>query len=98
MITPTVGRMVWYWPHGADVAKGMQPLSAQIAYVHSDTIINIGYLSPNGEANHATSVRLLREGEAPFPSTPYCEWMPYQKGQAAKTEALERQILGTENA
>jgi hypothetical protein len=98
MITPTIGRMVWYWPHGREVPEGTQPFSAQIAYVHSVDVINIGYLDANGESHNAMGVRLLQEGEAPFARTAYCEWMPYQKGQAAKTEALERQILGTENA
>jgi len=28
-------------------------------------------------------------GDAPALDGQYCEWMPYQKGQAAKTEAAE---------
>jgi hypothetical protein len=31
----------------------------------------------------------LRQDDDPPPTGMYCEWMPYQKGQAAKTEALE---------
>jgi hypothetical protein len=34
------------------------------------------------------------EGEVERPQCYYAEWMPYQKGQAAKTEALEKQVAG----
>lgn len=88
MIKPTVGRVVWFYPLGHTPEKN-QPLSAQIAYVHSDACINIGYLDQNGVADHATSVLLYQEDEMPRPTTSYCCWMPNQRGQAQKTEALE---------
>jgi len=31
----------------------------------------------------------LVQDEPGVPASSYCCWMPYQKGQAAKTEALE---------
>lgn len=89
IIKPTVGRVVWYYPGGKqEMEAGQQPLSAQIAYVHSDICINIGFLSQNGMANNATSVRLFQAGETPHDYA-FCMWMPYQQGQAAKAEALE---------
>jgi hypothetical protein len=90
MIKPTIGRMVWYWPDGRKRPTTYQPLSAQIAFVHNDQIINIGYLDENGRAHNATGVWLAQDGGVEADeSTPYCEWMPYQKGQAARTEAAE---------
>lgn len=90
MIKPVVGRVVWYWTSNAARAAGAQPLAAQVAHVWSDTCINIGYLDANGRPSAATSVRLVQDGED-YPSTgPFCEWMPYQKGQAAKAEAAEK--------
>jgi hypothetical protein len=87
-ITPTVGRVVWFYDQ-----EGHGPLAAQIAYVHSPSLVNLGYLAVNGESKSATSVTLVQEGE-PKPNGYYAEWMPYQKGQAAKTEALEQQAAG----
>jgi len=87
IIKPTVGRMLWYYPEG-NTPEANQPLAAQIAFVHSDTDINIGYLDKNGKARSVTSVLLYNEG-IPMPTTNFCTWMPYQQGQAQKTEALE---------
>lgn len=85
MIPPTIGRIVWYYRGGrAERDNGVQPLAAQIAYVHSAGLINIGYLLPTGEAQFATSVRLLQESE-PYPLGPFCTWMPYQVSQASKS-------------
>lgn len=90
MIKPTIGRVVWYWPNGK--FEGRQPFSAMIAYVHSDTMVNIGYLDANGISGHATSVPLVQEITKVSPDYRFCEWMPYQKGQAAKTEAIEAKL------
>jgi hypothetical protein len=93
MITPTVGRIVYYWPGGRAQAESgnKQPLAAKIAHVHSDGLINIGYLQHDGAASNATLVPLIQDGDE-RPDQPFCEWMPYQKGQAAKTEQLEGQL------
>ena len=42
---PSIGRVVWFFPAGHH--KGDQPNSAQIAFVHSDTCINVGALNAN---------------------------------------------------
>lgn len=88
MITPTVGRVVWFWPYTIDE---VQPLAATIAYVHSDTLVNLTVHDRSGETYGLTSVTLWH-GEGDTPVNPFCEWMPYQKGQAVKTESLERQL------
>lgn len=93
MITPTVGRVVWYYEHGAvDGEPKTRPCAAIIAYVHFDTMINIAYFDHNGYAKCAQSVQLLQDDDRMSNHNPFCCWMPYQKGQAAKTEALEKQI------
>ena len=38
----------------------------------------------------------LWHGEGESPDHPHCEWMPYQKGQAAKTEQLEERLGSVE--
>ena len=96
MIKPTIGRVVWF--HGLNPSD--QPNAALIAYVHSDTLVNLAVFECNGVADHKTSVFLYQGPEySEKPQSYYCEWMPYQTGQAAKTEALEKQIahaMGTE--
>ena len=96
MIKPTVGRVVWYRPGPADsniCAGGDQPLAALIAHVWSDTCINIGGFDANGQPFSRTYVLLHQDGNE-RPDNTFAEWMPYQKGQAAKTEALEAQNVG----
>jgi hypothetical protein len=93
MITPTVGRVVWFFPadHGEGLAfRVPQPLSASVAYVWNDRLINIGGFDADGHAFSRTSVPLLQDDDLK-PEGGFCAWMPYQKGQAAKYEALEAQ-------
>lgn len=94
MIKPTVGRVVWYWPKQADriaIVPG-QPLSAQIAAVNEDGTVNLGVLDASGNPYSAQGVYLCEADQLCEPGQ--CEWMPYQKGQAAKTEALESELDG----
>jgi hypothetical protein len=94
MISPTIGRVVWFYEHGAtQLQANEQPCSAQVAYVHSDRCINIGYFDHNGVAKSQTSVPLLQDDDD-APAGFFCMWMPYQKGQAAKAEALEKAQQG----
>ena len=91
MIKPTVGRVVWL-RRPVDNTTG-QPEAALITYVHSDTCINVAGWNCNGTPISATSVILVQD-DAPLPEGyggHYAEWMPYQKGQAAKHDAAEKQ-------
>lgn len=83
MIKPTVGRIVWYRDHqpGLDY----QPCAAIVTYVHSDRLVNLSVFDCDGEHRPHTSVTLVQEND-PVPNGPYCEWMPYQIGQAKKHE------------
>ncbi len=96
MIDPTVGRVVWYHPtaeeldkHGHAPPAPGQPLAAHIASLQSPRIINLMVLDANGNPFSRTAVYLLQDDETPPEDLAYAAWMPYQKGQAAKTEALE---------
>ena len=89
MIKPTIGRVVWFYPKGSNPED--QPLPALVAHVWSDTCVNLGIFDANGNAmaNPPTSVLLVHDGMEVPSGGLYCTWMPYQKGQAAKYEALE---------
>jgi len=95
-ITPTVGRVLHFIPTadymaGRKLAFGnpTQPLAAVIAYVHSDTMVNLTVWDQNGEQFSVCSVPLVQEGCDMIVGSFYAQWMPYQKGQAAKTELAE---------
>jgi hypothetical protein len=91
VIKPTIGRVVWFTPATSDntlARNGTQPLAALVTCVWSDTCVNLAVFDANGIATNRTSVLLL-QGDGDRPDGYFCEWMPYQKGQAAKTEALE---------
>lgn len=82
MIKPTIGRVVWYYPIDAIY----EPLAAIICHVWSNYCVNLAYFDENGVAANATSVPLHQDGIGAKPQRFFCEWMPYQLGQAAKTE------------
>ncbi|MES2262122.1 MAG: hypothetical protein V4724_26680 [Pseudomonadota bacterium] len=94
MITPTVGRKVWYRPSaydksgpGAMQAYGEQPCDATIVAVHSNALVNLAIFDHNGNPHKRTSVTLLQDDVKPNEGTSYAEWMPYQTTQAAKHAA-----------
>ncbi|WP_260524582.1 hypothetical protein [Pseudomonas aeruginosa] len=94
MIKPTVGRVLWFWPSPEDRCARIegQPLAAIVAHAWSDTCVNLAYFDANGVHRHKTSVLLVQEG-AQRPAAGFAEWMPYQKGQATKTEAVQREAV-----
>lgn len=94
VITPTLGRIVWFTPskgeHMATEKDGR--CAAMVVKVHSDRLVNLTVFDANGHTTPRTSVPLVQEGD-PLPTNGfYCEWMPYQKGQAQKTEASEQAL------
>lgn len=103
MIQPTIGRVVWYWPAQnaggwSEMAwDGQQPMAATIAYVHNDTCVNLSVVDHDGKSHDVTSVTLLQAEDAQRPEGGFCEWMPFQKGQAAKTEAAEAALAAKES-
>lgn len=88
MIKPTIGRVVWYHPVQSDPEI---VFAAIVCHVWSDTCVNLHVMDSNGHCFAKTSV-LLYQGEGQKPTHEFAEWMPYQQGQAAKTEQLEKQL------
>lgn len=94
MIIPTVGRVVHFFPSEALRARkdlGFGPLAAIVAHVHHEYLINVGVFSPNGHVFAVQDVPLLQDGDVAREGEGYCAWMDYQKGQAAKYDALAAQ-------
>lgn len=87
-IPPTPGRVVWYYPYSTSdgsivPADNGQPLAAIVARVWSDTCVNLAIFDASGNHHSRTSVLLVQPGN-PRPDHGFCEWMPYQIGQAKR--------------
>ncbi|MFC2974662.1 Gp49 family protein [Azotobacter bryophylli] len=99
MIHPTPGRIVWFHPNGITLPPNFaysdseQPLAATIAYVHSDRMVNLFVIDQNGMGYSLTSVTLLQDDDATPGAGSYAEWMPYQKGQAAKSNTIDQNAM-----
>jgi hypothetical protein len=97
MITPTIGRIVWYYPKGYPLGDGektvnlSEPRAAVIVKVWSDRMVNLGYWDPNGDTGAATSVPLVQPEDAPQNcGVGFCEWMPYQVKKPMGSESGEK--------
>jgi hypothetical protein len=86
MIQPTVGRLVLYFSK-----RGAEPHAAIITKVWGTRCINLAIFNEAGTPYNNTSVTLLQDDDE-VPEYGHAQWMPYQKGQAAKAEALQSQL------
>lgn len=97
MITPTIGRRVWFWPSKYDATvSGMtvnradppQPLDAGVCFVWNERMVNLTVADHCGAMHARTSVPLLQDDDAvPHEGVGYATWMPYQTGQAKAAAA-----------
>lgn len=86
MIKPTIGRVVLVFNRLGSVDPA-NPEPALIARVWGDRLINVGGFDANGQPFSHTSLSLSQDDDVYL--GPHAQWMPYQKGQAIKHEALE---------
>lgn len=93
VIIPTIGRRVWFWPAGLRRTEVVcnnpsVPMDAGIVYVWGDRMVNLDVTDHAGNHHAFTSVDLW-QGDGDRPNGAYCEWMPYQKGQASKPDDIK---------
>lgn len=105
IISPTIGRRVWYWP--SDLDRGLlefkpqsiieadansgQACDAGVVRVFNDRLVNLSVTDHNGNVHKRTSVTLYQPGDNITHSNGgYCTWMDYQVKQA-----LSEPIIGT---
>lgn len=104
VIKPTIGRRVWFRPSAAFLASNPiltqfnpeQPMDAGIVYVQHDHMVNLIVTDHVGKTLAVPSVPLLAGHYVADEDTDVyccCEWMPYQKSQAAKTEVADKSIV-----
>lgn len=89
-VPPTVGRVVLLMRGTPEAQATGWPVF--INKVWSDRCINVAGFNEWGTQVSYTSVTLVQAGEPVPQAGPYATWMPYQVGQAAKTEELQRQL------
>lgn len=94
VITPTPGRVVWYYPAPHDGIGQLNgyPLAAIVAGVHNDNLVNLAVFDAYGNSQQRSNVHLVQPGDA-VPDSAYVSWMPYQVGQAAKHQAVETAVI-----
>jgi hypothetical protein len=91
-ITPTVGRVVWFYPATNQATSGFtpptegEPLAAIIArVVDADAgAVHLAVFDGAGVSRSEPYVKLVQEGEKVPADGRYAAWMPYQIGQAKK--------------
>lgn len=92
VIPPTIGRRVLVFAptlKGVHVNNPSVPFDGGIAYVHSDAMLNVGYVDHNGVAHNQTSVKLLDRAQTADDAHGkewYAVWMEYQFNQALRTQ------------
>ena len=97
MMEPTIGRIVWI--HRREALDPTKPEAAWVANCWKDPnskhwSLNVAGVNHDGHPFRLTQVPLIEDsGDSDVNVVrPYATWMPYQKGQAAKAEDLERQV------
>ncbi|WP_208280125.1 DUF2829 domain-containing protein [Massilia oculi] len=107
MITPTVGRVVWFHPAAntrhADFSPPAagEPVAAIIAAVLQGQpvdIVNLAVFDAVGTSHARTMVPLIQEGQDVPEGGYYATWMPYQIGQAKKDASLGQAGTGENRA
>ena len=83
MIPPTIGRIVWFHPPRNEHVHGGTLQAAIVCFVHNERLVNLAVFDHQGRQYPATSIELW-QGDTDRPKDYYCEWMPYQIGQAAR--------------
>lgn len=96
-IEPTIGRVVWFWPHPLHLAAHVEsgsPCRADVCFVTKlgdDYLLNLAWNDHLGNPFRTEQVPLIQDGD-PVPQHSYATWMPFQIGQAAKTEEIARSV------
>lgn len=95
-IIPTVGRIMWYG--GDPYFNSGEPLAAiVVAVVAAGQLVNLAVFDAEGSLHGRKGVLVVQEGEKP-PEGSFACWMPFQIGQAAKTEQLAAKISAQNSA
>ena len=90
-ITPTVGRIVWYFGAREGVPY-TEPTAAIITKVWGDTCVNLAVFLADGTMGCKRDV-YMAPPNTQAPSYPHAQWMPYQIGHADKLADLADEVM-----
>lgn len=105
-IAPSVGRKLYFHP-GYDmsfvVLDPNVPLDATILFtwpadptLPSISLLNVMVVDHVGNFHFKAKVPLVQDGQTAPENSVYAYWMPYQVGQAAKTEVIAAQLAASQ--
>ena len=83
MITPTVGRIVWFYDY-----HGQREHAAIVTRVFNDHEVNVTVFD-NGLVRYCNKCPLVQPGEDLPATAPHCTWMPYQVKKRTGSESGE---------
>lgn len=78
MITPTTGRVVYFWPDVEAKKAGDKPHAAIVADVINDRLVNLAVFTKQANLRPTLSVPLLQDDDQAPATGHFAEWMPYQ--------------------
>lgn len=82
---PTVGRIVYYKTYGTPGGEYQsEDKAAIVTRVHTEECIDLCVFNPTGLFFNISVMQGGNGGQ--------WDWMPYQKGQASKTEEIEAEL------
>lgn len=90
VVEPTIGRVVYVFSGSILTDKQAKPMAAIVTDIIAGLRINACVFSGNGVPQPATNIQ--HASQPRHNEDAYWDWMPYQKGQAAKTEELEHAL------
>jgi hypothetical protein len=91
-ITPTVGRVVWFYPTKDEQTVDLsppadgEPLAAIVVAVKSPDYVNLTVFDAMGFPHARLNVLLVQDGQEAPDGGFYSTWTPYQVEQAKKAE------------
>lgn len=87
MITPTIGRKVWYYDYtNLGALDPYQAFDASVIYVWGVNSVTLDVTDHHGNRHikQAVALRDPQPGDCHGSGSEFATWMPYQVGQARK--------------
>lgn len=90
---PTIGRVVYvYRPQNSNPEKPMVGWVADVSVNGEPLRINCAVMANNGDFILGGFQNVKHASEPRHATETFWDWMPYQKSQAKKTEALQAEL------
>lgn len=85
-VVPSVGNIMWYWPHGDLAAQPPRPLAAIVTRVKADDRVTLSVWTHRGQTTFVEDVDFVQRDDDKPTDMPYCEWPVTPHEQAPRVE------------